>query len=259
MVYVVGLLMLVALILLQHAMWQPRTTNDSDVITATELVQTLNQSLVPQLTRQHADLSIHFAGEAEQQEETTSSMKTLTVMALIAIYALLAIPLKSYIQPLIIMSAIPFGIVGAILGHWSNGLMMSILSLNGILALSGVVVNDSLLLVSRYNEMRRAGGEVFDAIQQACQGRLRAILLTSFTTFAGLYPILGETSKQAQFLIPAAVSLGYGILFATFITLLLIPALILINEDARRGVKKLLSAVSGRAQGSTHHDQTAAG
>ena len=232
---------------------------DADVITATELVQTLNQSLVPQLTRQHADLSIHFAGEAEQQEETTSSMKTLTVMALIAIYALLAIPLKSYIQPLIIMSAIPFGIVGAILGHWSNGLMMSILSLNGILALSGVVVNDSLLLVSRYNEIRRAGGEVFDAIQQACQGRLRAILLTSFTTFAGLYPILGETSKQAQFLIPAAVSLGYGILFATFITLLLIPALILINEDARRGVKKLLSAVSGRAQGSTHHDQTAVG
>ena len=228
---------------------------NADVITATELVNTMNETLVTQLTLQHSDLAIHFAGEAEQQEETTSSMQTLTIVALLAIYALLAIPLKSYIQPLIIMAAIPFGIVGAILGHWSNGLMISLLSMQGILALSGVGVNDSLLLVSRFNELRRAGRPAKAAIMDACHGRLRAILLTSFTTFAGLYPILGETSKQAQFLIPAAVSLGYGILFATFITLLLIPALTLINEDARI----LIERVSARFSKPTErlvHDQT---
>ncbi|MEC7691468.1 MAG: efflux RND transporter permease subunit, partial [Pseudomonadota bacterium] len=205
----------------------------SDEITSTELVEKLNSELVPVLTRQYPDLSVHFAGEAEQQEETQSSMETVFILALVAIYALLAIPLKSYVQPVIIMMAIPFGVVGAILGHWSNGLMMSLLSLNGILALSGVVVNDSLLLVSRYNELRRFGADVQDAIIESCSSRLRAVLLTSVTTFAGLYPILGETSKQAQFLIPAAASLGYGILFATVITLLLIPALVLINEDVR--------------------------
>lgn len=229
---------------------------DADMISATELVNVMNETLVPQLTRQHSDLTIHFAGEAEQQEETSSSMKTLTVIALIAIYALLAIPLKSYIQPLIIMSAIPFGIVGAILGHWSNGLMMSILSMHGILALSGVVVNDSLLLVSRFNQLTRMGESPHDAIMDACSGRLRAILLTSFTTFAGLYPILGETSKQAQFLIPAAVSLGYGILFATLITLVLIPALVMINEDAKNVMTRVLARLSGKVE-VKNHDQTA--
>ena len=124
--------------------------------------------------------------------------------------------------------------------------MMSLLSMNGILALSGVVVNDSLLLVSRFNELRRMGQGVQDAIVESCSSRLRAVLLTSVTTFAGLYPILGETSRQAQFLIPAAASLGYGILFATVITLLLIPALVLINEDAKRGLLKIRRAIGKR-------------
>ena len=215
---------------------------DSDVITATELVNLLNESFVPTLSRQYQDLSLHFAGEAEQQEETQSSMESVFILALISIYALLAIPLKSYIQPLIIMTAIPFGIVGAVLGHWSNGLMLSILSLNGILALSGVVVNDSLLLVSRYNALKEAGMRVQEAVVEACSSRLRAVLLTSITTFLGLYPILGETSIQAQFLIPAAASLGYGILFATAITLVLIPALLLIYEDIAQLGKKTKDA-----------------
>lgn len=204
---------------------------DSDIITSTELVNYLNESFVPQLEKQYQDLSLYFAGEAEQQAETQSSMQSVFILALLSIFALLAIPLKSYIQPLIIMTAIPFGIVGAIIGHWSNGLMLSLLSLNGILALSGVVVNDSLLLVSRFNALRREGMALENAVIEACTSRLRAVLLTSITTFVGLYPILGETSIQAQFLIPAAASLGYGILFATAITLLLIPALLLIYED----------------------------
>ncbi len=221
---------------------------DSNLLTPTELVNSLNDTLVPVLERQYQDLSLHFAGEAEQQEETQSSMISVFVLALLSIYALLAIPLKSYIQPLIIMTAIPFGIVGAILGHWSNGLMLSILSLNGILALSGVVVNDSLLLVSRYNTLRASDLPAWDAALEACTSRLRAVLLTSVTTFVGLYPILGETSAQAQFLIPAAASLGYGILFATAITLLLIPALLLIYDDVAQlgqGARRALARVAG--------------
>ena len=230
---------------------------DSDTITSTELVSQLNASLVPRLSRQYPELSLHFAGEAEQQAETQGSMETVFILALVAIFALLAIPLKSYVQPLIIMTAIPFGIVGAVLGHWSNDLMVSLLSLNGILALSGVVVNDSLLLVSRYNDLRRHGTGIHDAIMTACTSRLRAVLLTSVTTFVGLYPILGETSAQAQFLIPAAASLGYGILFATVITLLLIPALLLITEDCKRGLMAASRRLT-RHSGETH-DHPAAG
>jgi len=153
------------------------------------------------------------------------------MIAMLVIYMLLAIPLKSYIQPVLIMTAIPFGIVGAILGHWMNDLSISILSLNGIIALSGVVVNDSLLLVSRYNELKPDADHQIEAISKACRSRLRAVLLTSFTTFAGLAPLLSETSAQAQFLIPAAVALGYGIMFATVITLILIPVLVAIQHD----------------------------
>lgn len=213
---------------------------DKKVIASNELVSQLQQSLVGDLTAQYPGLNVEFAGEAEQQAEATSSMSTMFVLALFAIYALLAIPLKSYVQPLIIMVAIPFGIVGAILGHWWNDLTISILSLNGILALSGVVVNDSLLLVSRFNELKSDNSKsVHDAIVQACTGRLRAVLLTSVTTFAGLAPLLGETSMQAQFLIPAAAALGYGILFATVITLILTPSLIFIQCEAKEWQTKI--------------------
>lgn len=207
---------------------------DKDVIAPNELVSQLKATVVADLQTQYPSLSVDFAGEAEQQEETTSSMTSMFMLAMIAIYALLAIPLKSYVQPLIIMTAIPFGIVGAILGHWWNDLTISILSLNGILALSGVVVNDSLLLVSRFNELiKEKSMSVHDAIVQACTGRLRAVLLTSVTTFAGLSPLLGETSLQAQFLIPAAAALGYGILFATLITLILTPSLLMIQMEIK--------------------------
>ncbi len=204
---------------------------DKQRLSATELVNELKQQLVPQLERQYPGLTIHFGGEAEQQAETQNSMGQMFLLALLVIYLLLAVPLRSYIQPLLIMTAIPFGIVGAMLGHWWNDLTLGILSLNGIIALSGVVVNDSLLLVARFNELKPDADHLHQAISLACRERLRAVLLTSFTTFAGLMPLLGETSMQAQFLIPAAVSLAYGIMFATVITLILIPALLLIQHD----------------------------
>ncbi|MDO6684624.1 MULTISPECIES: efflux RND transporter permease subunit [unclassified Agarivorans] len=221
---------------------------DKEVISSNELVNSLERSLAQELQANYPTLKIDFTGEAEQQKESTDSMQHTFVLALVAIFALLAIPLKSYVQPLIIMVVIPFGIVGAILGHWLNDLTISILSLNGILALSGVVVNDSLLLVSRFNELLSQGKlSVREAISQACSGRLRAVLLTSITTFAGLAPLLSETSMQAQFLIPAAAALGYGILFATVITLILTPSMLLIQHDANQGLAKLKGLVFKQA------------
>ncbi|MVF12237.1 efflux RND transporter permease subunit [Ketobacter sp. MCCC 1A13808] len=220
---------------------------DKTLISATELVNVLKAGIAERLERQYPTLDIHFAGEAEEQAETASSMSHMFLMAMMIIYLLLAVPLKSYIQPLLIMTAIPFGVVGAILGHWLNDLSLGILSLNGIIALSGVVVNDSLLLVSSYNELEEEGqGSRMESIVEACTGRLRAVLLTSVTTFAGLVPLLGETSMQAQFLIPAAVSLGYGILFATLITLIFIPALVMIQEDAKDVIKSLSARIVGK-------------
>lgn len=226
---------------------------DETIISSNELVALLKSTLVPELQSTFSNLVIDFAGEAEQQAETANSMQQMFIVALIAIYALLAIPLRSYIQPLLIMTAIPFGIVGAIMGHYFTGLNLSILSLFGILALSGVVVNDSLLLVSRFNVlMERGGYTVREAIFSACTSRLRAVLLTSVTTFAGLAPILSETSTQAEFLKPAAASLGYGILFATVITLLLIPSILMIQHDVRGaigfGMGKLKSKLPSRGQ-----------
>lgn len=208
---------------------------DKDIISSTELVAQLQKQLVPKLKQQYPGLDIEFSGEAQEQAETETSMVNMFLMALFIIYFLLAIPLKSYIQPFLIMTAIPFGIVGAILGHWMNDLALGILSLNGIIALAGVVVNDSLLLVSTFNDLQRSGNTALvETVSWAGQSRLRAVLLTSFTTAAGLLPLLYETSRQAQFLIPAAVSLAYGIMFATAITLILIPVLLVVHHDICR-------------------------
>ncbi|BBN81703.1 acriflavin resistance protein [Pseudoalteromonas sp. A25] len=212
---------------------------DKEVISPHQLIAQLKASTLGELEAIYPDVSINFAGEAQQQQETGNSMVQMFALAMLIIYALLAIPLKSYIQPVIIMAAIPFGVVGAILGHWLNGLTLSILSLNGILALSGVVVNDSLLLVSRYNQLMSTGQfSVKEAAIIAGSSRLRAVVLTSITTFAGLLPLLSETSLQAQFLIPAAAALGYGILFASLITLLLTPALLLMQQDVNMQINK---------------------
>ncbi|WP_438466780.1 efflux RND transporter permease subunit [Marinomonas sp. PE14-40] len=218
---------------------------NKDLLSATELVSQIKSELVPELEQQFASLDISFAGEAKEQAETQSSMLVVFIMAMLIIYILLAIPLKSYVQPFLIMMAIPFGIIGAMLGHWSNDLALGILSLNGIIALSGVVVNDSLLLASRFNELKQETNSIKEAINQACRDRVRAVLLTSITTFVGLMPLLGETSRQAQFLIPAAVSLAYGILYATVITLVLIPALLMVHEDIKGLIERFRQGVLG--------------
>ena len=172
-------------------------------------------------------------GEAREQRDSFRSLAWGMTFVLFALYTLLAIPFRSYSQPLMVMAVIPFGVAGAILGHLIMGMALSIISVMGMLALSGVVVNDSLVLVDYVNRRRREGVPIADAVRHAGVARFRAVLLTSLTTFAGLMPLIFEKSTQAQFLIPMAVSLGFGILFATFITLLLVPVNYLILDDIR--------------------------
>jgi multidrug efflux pump subunit AcrB len=207
---------------------------DSHVANAEEILAEIKATALPKLMADYPGLSYDLEGEDKNRRESMASMFTGFKLVLIVIFALLAIPFRSYSQPLLIMVAIPFGIVGAILGHFIMGYNLSILSMFGIVALTGVVVNDSLLLIDYVNRSRRQGRSLRDALMDAGQRRFRPILLTSLTTFFGLTPMILETSVQAQFLVPMALSLAFGILFATGITLLLIPSLYLVLEDARK-------------------------
>jgi multidrug efflux pump subunit AcrB len=178
-------------------------------------------------------LRYRLAGDEKNRTEALGALGRGMLLALLAMFGLLAIAFKSYVQPIIVMSAIPFGMIGALLGHAMMGFDLSLMSMMGIVALSGVVVNDSLILIDAANRYRSEGQGFFEAIISAGQRRFRPILLTSLTTFFGLAPMIFETSMQARFLIPMALSLGFGVLFATFIILLLVPALYLIVEDVR--------------------------
>ncbi|MBW1876849.1 MAG: efflux RND transporter permease subunit [Deltaproteobacteria bacterium] len=196
-----------------------------------EVLGVLQKQEFPRLMKKYPGLELDFVGSQRAQSETFESLGKNYIIALLAIYALIAVPFRSYTQPLIIMSAIPFGFVGAVIGHVLMGYSMSLMSLFGVVALSGVVVNDSLVLIDQTNRIRANGADACDAIRGGASRRLRPILLTSLTTFFGLMPMIFETSVQARFLIPMAISLGYGILFATFIVLLIVPALYMILED----------------------------
>ena len=187
-----------------------------------------------QLMQLYPDVSYSLEGEAKEQDESFSSLKLGLVFVLFAIYALLAIPFRSYTQPLIVMSVIPFGAIGAILGHIIMGNPLTLMSVLGMLALTGVVVNDSLVLVDYINKQRAEGVPLTEAVNNAGVARFRAVMLTSITTFVGLMPLLLETSIQAQFLIPMAISLGFGIIFATVITLFIVPINYLLLEDCGR-------------------------
>lgn len=181
------------------------------------------KAYLDELITHYPGVSHSLEGEAKEQRESFGSLGWALVFVFFIIYVLLAIPFKSYVQPLIVMSVIPFGMIGAIMGHWIMGMELTIMSLLGMLALVGVVVNDSLVLVDFINKKREQTNDLLEAVLIAGAARFRPVMLTSLTTFIGLMPLLFEKSTQAQFLIPMAVSLGFGILFATFITLLLIP------------------------------------
>jgi len=189
---------------------------------------------LPEVLASHPGVRHRLSGASQSQQEVTHDLVKGGLFAVFLIYALMAIPLRSYSQPLIIMSVIPFGTIGALVGHWILGIQVSMMSFFGIIALAGVVVNDSLILVDFVNRERKLGVPLAQAVNDAARKRFRAILLTSLTTFFGLIPIVLETSLQAQIVIPMASSLAFGILFATIITLFLIPALYLILDDFAR-------------------------
>ncbi len=209
------------------------TANITPASATGAMMSVVTEQIMPNFIAGYDGLSWEFGGRQSDMADSTLAMMLGLCMALLGVYALLAIPFKSYTQPLIIMLSIPFGIVGAVAGHFIMGYSLSVVSLFGIVALSGVVVNDSLVLIDFANKARAKGMSAFDAVQQAAVQRARPILLTTLTTFFGLMPIIFETSRQAKFLIPVALSLGFGILFATFICLLLVPAFYLVLEDVQ--------------------------
>jgi multidrug efflux pump subunit AcrB len=204
---------------------------DPAIVTGQVATRELEEVILPPIADEHAQLGIQFGGAQQEQAESMSSLGRGFALALLVIYALLAIPFGSYVQPLIVMAAIPFGIVGALWAHLAMGLSLGMLSIFGILGLSGVVVNDSLVMIDFINEQRRKGMHARDAIISGAKARFRPIMLTSLTTFLGVAPLVFERSLQAQFLIPMAASLAFGIVFATAILMLLVPALAMVQAN----------------------------
>jgi len=217
---------------------------DDGVANANEVVTSLEEKDLPALMREFPGVQYSLQGEQKQSREAYAGLRIGFLVALLSIFTLLAVPLRSYLQAVIIMLVIPFGYVGAVLGHFLTGVQMSFLSATGVMACAGVVVNDSLVLVTFLNRLRAGGMELEAAAVQAGQSRFRAIMLTSLTTFAGLTPIMLERSTQAQFVKPMAVSLAFGVLVATAFTLFLVPAAMVIAEDLRGGARRAAAKLS---------------
>ena len=208
-----------------------RALIDSEITNTAEVVMSLKKFLLPETINQNPQLQYSFEGARRAQTNTLAGVKKGGAVAIVLIFCLLALQFRSYLQPIIIMTAIPFGMVGAVLGHLLLGYDLSIISVLGIVALTGIVVNDSLILVDFINRNREKGGTIIYAVLESGVRRFRPIVLTTLTTFFGLLPMLFETSRQARFLIPMAISLAFGILFSTLIILYLIPVLYTILED----------------------------
>lgn len=203
-----------------------------------QVLATLQEDVFPTLSNTWPGLEVSMGGRQQDTADNLATLRTAMWLMLAALYALLAIPFKSYLQPLLVLAAIPFGIVGAVAGHMIMGFGLSIISLLGMLALSGVVINDALVLIDYANRKRREGMAPREAIVAAATRRLRPIMMTTLTTFLGLAPMILETSRQARFMIPMAISLGFGMLFATAILLVLVPCLYLGLENLRERLSK---------------------
>ncbi|MDP3536468.1 MAG: efflux RND transporter permease subunit [Halomonas sp.] len=203
-----------------------------------QVLATLQEDVFPTLSNTWPGLEVSMGGRQQDTADNLATLRTAMWLMLAALYALLAIPFKSYLQPLLVLAAIPFGIVGAVAGHMIMGFGLSIISLLGMLALSGVVINDALVLIDYANRKRREGMAPRQAIVAAATRRLRPIMMTTLTTFLGLAPMILETSRQARFMIPMAISLGFGMIFATVILLVLVPCLYLSLENLRERLSK---------------------
>jgi multidrug efflux pump subunit AcrB len=207
---------------------------DEEIANTNLIIEDVKTLIIPMLEQKYPGLNYNLQGQLRAQKESLDAMAVGFFVAVVVIYGMLAVPFKSYTQPLVVMLSIPFGFVGAIIGHILLGYELSIMSIFGLVALSGVIVNDSLVLIVTTNKFRREENfPAFESIMRAATIRFRPIILTSLTTFFGLSPMIFESSMQARFLIPMAVSLGFGVLFGTFIILLVIPAAYLILEDVK--------------------------
>ncbi|MDG5499699.1 efflux RND transporter permease subunit [Marinobacter sp. BGYM27] len=211
---------------------------DTDVTNANQVLTDIEQTIIPNLQSQYGIIT-HFKGTAEDQRQTSSDMKAGSLLGLALIYIILAWVFGSYTWPVAVMIAIPFGLCGAILGHFLLGIDLTILSLFGMFGLSGIVINDSIILVTFYKELREGGMPISEALIEASCQRLRAVLLTSLTTISGLLPLLFETSLQAQFLIPMAVSIAFGLAVGTFLILLVVPVLLSLIESATARLQRI--------------------
>lgn len=204
---------------------------DTNIVEPGTIMKEITSEYLPEMLQKYPGVDFELQGASMEQQKLIANLISASLVAIFLIYALLAIPLHSYSQPLVIMSVIPFGLVGAVIGHLIMGEAVSMMSIFGIIALAGVVVNDSLVMVDFINKAREEGLNRIDAVLQSGTQRFRAILLTSLTTAFGLMPIILETSLQAQFVIPMAISMSFGIIFATVITLFMVPCLYLLLED----------------------------
>lgn len=218
---------------------------DASVTSAQAVILDLETRILPEVLPAFPGVSYSFEGAQAEQRDAVGGLQSGFVLALLMIFALLAIPLSSYVQPLIIMSAIPFGLVGAVWGHILLGRDMTMMSMFGLVALTGVVVNDSLVMVHFINRKLAHHGDLDVALREAGAARFRPILLTSMTTFFGLVPLMVERSFGAQFMVPMAISLAFGVIFATFITLILVPTSYLILNDFRRYTRLLFGRDEG--------------
>ena len=226
---------------------------DPGLVEPGEIVRTMSADYIPDLLSRYPGVEYGLEGQSQDQIELMQKMTIALFAMLFMVYGLIAIPLRSYLQPLIIMSVIPFGAIGAVVGPVLLGHAISMFSLFGLIALAGVVVNDSLIMVDFINKASLAGRSIRDAVIESGVARFRAIVLTSFTTAAGLAPIIIENDPQSQAIIPTAISIGFGIVFATVITLFLIPALYMLQDDgfaAARRFKVWLFDEAERVQAS---------
>jgi len=222
-----------------------------------KVAQDIRDNFIPELLRKYPQVKSEVSGRIQEEMDSANKQMRDFILSLLVIYTLLAVPLKSYAQPIMIMTVIPFGIIGSTIGHMMLGMDLSALSLFGIIAAAGVVINDSLVMVDYVNNTRKQGVPLKEAVVFAGCKRFRAILLTSLTTFIGLTPIMMETSMQAQMVIPMAISLSFGVLFATIVTLVMIPALYLVIEDIRGLVSRKKKGAKSDSENQQSDDDVA--
>ncbi|MEO0960625.1 MAG: efflux RND transporter permease subunit, partial [Pseudomonadota bacterium] len=216
---------------------------DQSITTNGEANRIIREALLPPLLEANPGLNAGFGGEQETQGDAQAALAQALGIALFVIFALLALVFRSFVQPIVVMIAIPLGLIGAVTGHYLLGIPLGLLSIFGIIGLAGVVINNSLVMIDLYNEYLAKGYDVAEAVVEGTKDRFRPILLTSVTTFLGVYPLIMETSLQAQFLIPLAVSIGYGVLIGTGVIIFAIPAVFILLHRVTAGISSLVGAV----------------